>query len=328
MPINFNKRAQRWHYQFRRTINGQRQRASRLLPKGWTQAQANTYDQKETARLYALATGVTERQNLIDDAVLLYLQQHAPALKNFTDLQRSLANMLPWYTGQPMTALATIARQFSADQAGKLAPASIRNRIAYLRAACRWAWKHHGMGNHDPAERLVMPKVKNERHIYIDRAQLLRIARAIPNLNARAVVLIAFYSGMRLAEILRAKPTSGGWLLVDTKNGDRRIVPIHPAVAHLARRWPRPVAARTVQGQFSRAASALGHHDLRLHDLRHSAASAMINAKVDLYTVGGVLGHKSPISTKRYSHLATSTLAAAVGMIGKNLQTRPQAKAA
>ena len=66
----------------------------------------------------------------------------------------------------------------------------------------------------------------------------------------------------------------------------------------------------------------------RLHDLRHSAASAMINAGVDLYTVGGVLGHQSATSTKRYSHLATSTLAAAVSMIGKKVQTHPEAKAA
>ena len=54
----------------------------------------------------------------------------------------------------------------------------------------------------------------------------------------------------------------------------------------------------------------------------------MINAGVDLYTVGGVLGHQSATSTKRYSHLATSTLAAAVSMIGKKVQTHPEAQAA
>jgi site-specific recombinase XerD len=58
----------------------------------------------------------------------------------------------------------------------------------------------------------------------------------------------------------------------------------------------------------------LGH--ARLHDLRHSAASEMINAGVDLYTVGGVLGHKSQVSTARYAHLAQAKLKAAVGTIG------------
>jgi site-specific recombinase XerD len=74
----------------------------------------------------------------------------------------------------------------------------------------------------------------------------------------------------------------------------------------------------------------LGH--ARLHDLRHSAASEMINAGVDLYTVGGVLGHKSAASTARYAHLAQAKLKAAVGTIGAKIsqpvQPGPKAKAA
>lgn len=46
-----------------------------------------------------------------------------------------------------------------------------------------------------------------------------------------------------------------------------------------------------------------------------STASALIAAGVDLYTVGGVLGHKSAQSSKRYAHLATATLAAAIGAL-------------
>ena len=84
-------------------------------------------------------------------------------------------------------------------------------------------------------------------------------------------------------------------------------------VAHLARRWPRKVPARVVQKWFTKARQALGITDLRVHDLRHSTASAMVNSGVDLYTVGAVLGHKSAQSTRRYSHLATATLANALG---------------
>jgi site-specific recombinase XerD len=51
---------------------------------------------------------------------------------------------------------------------------------------------------------------------------------------------------------------------------------------------------------------------LHIHDLRHSAASFMINAGVDLYAVGKVLGHADHASTMRYSHLANDTLLAAV----------------
>ena len=75
------------------------------------------------------------------------------------------------------------------------------------------------------------------------------------------------------------------------------------------------MAARTVQGWFLYACRRLGVEDLRLHDLRHSAASAMVNAGVPLYTVGAVLGHKATASTQRYSHLTTATLAEALRRI-------------
>ena len=51
---------------------------------------------------------------------------------------------------------------------------------------------------------------------------------------------------------------------------------------------------------------------LRLHDLRHSAASFMVNSGVDLFAVSKVLGHTSYQSTQRYSHLANDTLLKAV----------------
>lgn len=73
---------------------------------------------------------------MIDDAVLLYLTQHAPGLKNFRDLQGALALMLPAYTGQPMSQLTTVARAYATAQAGKISAATIHNRRAYLRAAC------------------------------------------------------------------------------------------------------------------------------------------------------------------------------------------------
>lgn len=351
MPITFSKRNNQWLYQFNRVIAGQRHRANRLLPKGWTQAQAQKFDQQETARLYALAAGVSTQQHLIDDAVLLYLQQHAPSLKNFIDLQRALANMQPWYTGQPITALADVAKTYTADHAGKLAPATIRNRIAYLRSACRWAWKHHSMGAHDPAEKLVMPKVKNERQVYLSRAEMLKAAghlrrerdqehsrtpgKAHGSRRARAALRIAFYSGLRVSEQLRAKviQTNSGlaFELQDTKNGDPRNVPVHNKIIHILRNpalWPIGLHPSTTSHYIKTALIKSGFGHARLHDMRHSAASAMINAGVGLYTIGGVLGHKSPASTKRYSHLDTTTLAAAVRLIGKKVQTNPQAKAA
>jgi integrase len=68
----------------------------------------------------------------------------------------------------------------------------------------------------------------------------------------------------------------------------------------------------SIKRAWQTARRAAGLRDLRIHDLRHSAASFMINGGVDLYAVGRVLGHADHQSTMRYSHLANDTLLAAV----------------
>ena len=328
MPISFDKPNRRWRYQFDRYIAGQRHRASQLLPKGWTRAQADTFDRQESARLYAVATGVSRAEPLIEDAVLLYLKEHAPTLKSFENIQRELHACLDAYAGLPFSRLPDIAKSYrpQREDGTPIAPATVRNRLAYLRAACRYSWKHHGLGEHDPAERMSMPKVRNERHVYLDRRQFLQVARRMAPGAARAAVRIAFYSGMRAGELQHAEVVESvaGTAFVlagaDTKNGLPRLVPAHPKLLHVLRNpalWPMPRTRWTVSKEFKKAARTAGFGHAKLHDLRHSTASEMLNGGADIYTVGGVLGHKSAISTRRYAHLVTGTLAAAVNLVGR-----------
>lgn len=314
MPVYYDKARKRWRYEFSRLVGGQRRRATKLLPKAWTAREAEAYGQEQDARIYAVATGAARDEPLISRAVLLYLEQHAPGLKNFDRLEADLNLCKPWYAGRFMNELADVVQHYRRDNPG-LAPATIKKRMSYLRAACRWAWKNHRLGEHDPGERVVMPAVNNERHLYLDRRQVLLACRQTNHLWTRACMLVAFYSGMRISETVRAQATPRGWFLEDTKNGDPRLVPIHPKVAYLARQWPCPLAVRTIQQHAREALDAAGFPDHWFHDLRHSNASAMINKGVDLYTVGKVLGHRSPQSTQRYAHLAIETLDAAVRKI-------------
>ena len=67
-----------------------------------------------------------------------------------------------------------------------------------------------------------------------------------------------------------------------------------------------------------------GLKDVRLHDLRHSFASALINrGERRLHNVQRLLGHENSKSTQRYAHLAPSTLSQGAGKMGQPITTNP-----
>lgn len=313
MSIRWDTRNKRWRFEFDRWIEGRRHRLSRLLPKGWSQAQADAFDRKEAGRLYALATGIEQRDPLIDEAVVLYLSDKG-ALKSHKATTEHLAAIAWAYTGKPLSELPAVARDVI--ERSEVAPATVRNRLACLKAACRWAWKAHGLTASDPTSRMQMPKVSNERQVYISRKDMLRACRACTHWETQVAIRVAFYSGLRLGELYSLEVDGEALVLHDTKNGDRRAVPVHPRIRHLLRLLPLTAPKITVQRAWQRARAVVGLEHVTLHDLRHSAASEMVNAGVDLYTVGKVLGHRDSRSTQRYAHLTADTLAGAVAKIG------------
>jgi len=59
------------------------------------------------------------------------------------------------------------------------------------------------------------------------------------------------------------------------------------------------------------ARTKAGLADVRMHDLRHSFASLLINSGRTLYEVQHILGHTQVKTTQRYAHLSQDTLLAA-----------------
>jgi len=314
MPIRWDSRNKRWRFEFDRVVSGKRHRLSRLLPRGWSQAQADAYDRKEAADLHAIAAGIQQRAPLIDEAVALYLRDKT-ALKSYKSAAEHLGAIAWAYAGKPMSDLQAVARLVI--ETADTAPATVRNRLAVLKAAARWAWKAHGLVRENPSDRMQMPKVNNARHVYITRHQMLQACRACKHWQAQIAIRVLFYSGFRLGEMYAVQPEGNLLVLLDTKNGDRRTVPAHPRINHLLRHLPITAPVSTVQRAWQVARAKVGLEHVTLHDLRHSAASEMVNGGVDLYTVGKVLGHRDSRSTARYAHLTADTLAAAVGQIGR-----------
>jgi integrase len=63
-----------------------------------------------------------------------------------------------------------------------------------------------------------------------------------------------------------------------------------------------------VRGAWRRAKAIIGRPDVRIHDLRHSRASALARGGATLMQIGRVLGHTQPTTTQRYSHLVDRDL--------------------
>ena len=59
--------------------------------------------------------------------------------------------------------------------------------------------------------------------------------------------------------------------------------------------------------------------DVRIHDLRHSHASFLVNAGRTLYEVQHILGHTQVKTTQRYAHLSHDTLLAATNSVNTAL---------
>lgn len=323
MPIYRDKTKGCWRFEFNRDVPGVgRIRTRKRFPKTWSRAQADEYDRRQTAEIYARATGGKPSAR-IDDAVALYLLERGPELKHLKRMAQELALMHGFYTGHPLTELPAVCASIRKAWSGHLAPATIRNRLRYLSSACRWGYKHHGLCEHDPADRVAVPRVANERQVYADRGEMLLIAQAAGYggcREVRALVRIGFYTGRRISEILRCEVDASRGLLKlpDTKNGDPRWIPIPDRIRPTVMRYmPLRTPASTLARRWRLFRAAAGMPHLHFHDLRHSTASELINSSVDLYTVGAVLGHKSTQSTKRYAHLRTETLADALQKVGR-----------
>lgn len=117
MSIYRDKATGQWQWEFSKRINGQRFRKRHLLPAGWTQAEADAYDRKESAALYAIATGIAKPRPLIDQAVARYLIERKPQLKAGANTERELNATRNWWTGRPIDELAEVTSAWLRDLA-------------------------------------------------------------------------------------------------------------------------------------------------------------------------------------------------------------------
>jgi integrase len=133
-------------------------------------------------------------------------------------------------------------------------------------------------------------------------------------------------------------------MVVQSKNGERRTIPLNQTVLELLAKRMKQRPASTECVFWSEAGTPLdgpnlrrafrsilkkaGLVDFHFHDLRHTFATRMVQAGVDLYKVQRLLGHKSPQMTQRYAHHYPESLRdgvdaiEATGKVSTNLAQR------
>lgn len=311
MSVYFDKSKQRWRFSFNRKVGNKRARSTKLLPKGWSRHQAEQYDRTHGASLYAQATGLEKPRLPLSGAVALYLGHRIPQLKDGKHCAQELAKLVDLIETAYLDQTAEIAHQYELDNTGRLKPATIRNRLAYLKAAVRYAYRKHGYGDRDYSDRIVMPTVRNARQIYAKSDELTKLWNALTDPQARAVFRLAFYCGPRWRTSLLTRTQEhvirqgdDVWLdLGATKNGTPRMKWVHPSVRSDLDFIPFTMPDRTLYAHWKQATLKIGRPDLRPHDLRHSLASYIISTGGTLADVGVALDHESVQASKRYSHL-------------------------
>lgn len=154
--------------------------------------------------------------------------------------------------------------------------------------------------------------------------------------HLRPIVVTALNTGMRLREILNLKwpdiSMAHRTVRVEkTKNNERRIIPMNENLyRELAKLDPSPdrgyIFCRKdgkpyteIYVGFKSACKRAGISDFTFHDLRHTFASHLVMAGVNLRAVQELLGHKDIKMTARYSHLSRQHLQHAVGLLGLHL---------
>ncbi|GMT42452.1 MAG: integrase [bacterium] len=228
-------------------------------------------------------------------------------------------------------------------------PATVNRYVATLHhmftKAVEWE-----MANDETLKRLRKVKLlkeNNRRLRYLSNVECNELINASDR-HLRPIVITALNTGMRKSEILnlawsRVDLKHGFILLEDTKNGERREIPINRTLKEVLHGIPRRIGSdgenphvfinpntggpyTEVKKSFASASRRAGIKDFRFHDMRHTFASHLVMAGVDITTVKELLGHKTIAMTLRYAHLAQSHKLKAVETLDKTLRDESTAQ--
>lgn len=211
-----------------------------------------------------------------------------------------------------------------------LAPATVALELGLLRRILNVAVEA-GLLDRNPVAKLKMPKFDNRRDRVIDATEYQRLLAAADDrqgAHMRPIQVVAYETGMREGEVVGLRWADVDFArhfarLTETKNGEKRNVPLTEAAEEALRAWARrkdwgrrestyvfpsragnrPLRAGNISAAFTRIAKRAKVADVHFHDYRHTFATRMVErGGVDLITLASITGHKTLAMLRRYSH--------------------------
>lgn len=237
--------------------------------------------------------------------------------------------------------------KYIAKRRKDLKPASVNRELALLKHIFSKAleWKKI---NQNPAKdvKRLKGETKRLRSLMPDEIQvLLSNCDGLLRGLLKSLVNLDLHTGARKGELQNLKWPQvnfeiGMISFLDTKNGERREVPMNETARStleglertsefvFPNRNGKRIDDAQVQIAFTEAVKRSGLEDFHFHDLRHTFASNLVMAGVDLLAVKELLGHKKIEMTLRYAHLAPDHKTRAVNVLDRVMcpQKRPQEK--
>ena len=204
-----------------------------------------------------------------------------------------------------------------------LAPATINRELAFLRRVFNVAIED-GKAEVNPVKSRLFFKENNTRVRFLSEEEEKRLREVIGELEW-AKVAVALHTGLRQGEqfALRWENvdfTTGIITVPQSKSGEARRVRMNDTVREVLRALPSrlkspcvfpsatdetPIDVHNYMNKIFRPAVKVAKIEgFRWHDLRHTFASRLVMAGVDLRTVQELMGHKTIEMTLRYAHLS------------------------
>ncbi len=284
-----------------------------LAGSGRTREEAKQAEARAVAQLSAGHTGIRAKRTL-DEAMAEYLSSpEYLTLKSAANIADKAAQWAPYTAGKTLHQAPLAAQEATrAWLAAGLKPSTINRRLSLLRRVLNIAWRQWDWTADPIAQRIKLLPGEAQRQVWLTRAESIRLRRACKPGRHRAIITLLLTTGMRISELLnlRTDQVRDGAIFLDarTKTGRPRAIPVLPPGDRYLKHLPFRIGYDGVRTAYVEARAKAGLPHVTLHDLRHTVGTLLAEAGASTRDIQVWLGHTSPATTARYTHIQLSRL--------------------